>query len=102
MTLVAWSNKPQEKSLASYIATERAVRKTVARISRTTEINPSVRISRVIGSISVMTAYPRSRIRLPWRSARARNAGGTTVVVPGSSTNAGPSNVASGGSFTRS
>ena len=38
-TWLSGPNSPQEKSLASYIATELAVRQTVARISRTVEMS---------------------------------------------------------------
>jgi hypothetical protein len=49
-TCESGANNPQEKSLASQIATDLAVRNTVARISRTTEIRAWVNTSSVIGS----------------------------------------------------
>src|SRR5262249_14926147 len=42
-----------------------------------------------------------SRTRLPWASCRAPKPGGTTVVVPGSSTSAGPRTIAAAGNRSR-
>src|SRR5215212_11000529 len=57
-TWLSGPNSPQEKSLASYIATELAVRQTVARISRTVEIRACVRTSSVMGSIVSVISAP--------------------------------------------
>ena len=51
-TCESGANRPQEKSLASQIATDLAVRNTVARISRTTEISAWVSTSSVMASSS--------------------------------------------------